>query len=169
MALWPTDKVPSGLPPSSCQSSQKVQSPEQKGLVYTYNSANLPGSGVYGPRQFVWVTKQSNSHSITSKPSVNIWFTEQHLNIKVVGLNILSKYVFSLNLLCFCFCFVFSVVAVAVISQNHNTNMNIFYKFAVYSTVVKVDLLMEGNSLHAYFRPKSSTTINKIQCSFKHP
>lgn len=43
MALWPADKVPSGLPPSSCQSSLRVQSPEQKCLVYIYNSANLPG------------------------------------------------------------------------------------------------------------------------------
>jgi len=45
MALWPAYKVPSGLPPSSCQRSLGVQSLEQKGLVCSYNSANQPYSG----------------------------------------------------------------------------------------------------------------------------
>lgn len=58
-ALWPSDKVPSGLPPSSCQRSLGVQSPEQKGPVYTYNSANLAGLSVYNPAHWICTAKQS--------------------------------------------------------------------------------------------------------------
>lgn len=57
-ALWPADKVPSGLPPSSCQLSLGVQSVEQKSLVYIYNSVNLPGLGVYNLLQLILITEQ---------------------------------------------------------------------------------------------------------------
>ncbi len=77
MALWPADKVPSGLPPSSCQRSLGVQSREQKGLVYTYNSANLPGPGVYDPLQLIWITKQAYSSCSEGKLSAKIWGAEK--------------------------------------------------------------------------------------------
>lgn len=46
------NKVPSGPPPSSCQASEEVHSPEQLSLVYTYYEAtppSAPAPGVYSP------------------------------------------------------------------------------------------------------------------------
>lgn len=70
LGVWhcgPADKDPSGPPPSSCQRSLGVQSPEQKGLVCTYSSANLPGFGVYDPLQFILNNENTLIQAATAK------------------------------------------------------------------------------------------------------
>lgn len=73
-ALWPFDRLPSGRPSSSCQSSLRVQSPEQKCLVYTNNWVNRPGLGVGNPQ--TWTVNVISTSLFQDRHDTNeyYWF-----------------------------------------------------------------------------------------------